>query len=290
MDTNKQNNIQEINEGEFQEKVINASNTCLILVDFWAPWCGPCKQLTPILEKIVNNANEKVVLVKINIDENQQIAGQLNIQSIPAVFAFKNGQPVDAFQGVIPEKKITEFIEKSLGEKLNEDHSPFYENVLELFSNKKFEDAKNILEDFSSNYPNELKAFGLYIDCLSSLENFKDAEIFIESLNDDVLKDKFVISAIKKMNIKSKNLKGPSIEDLLEKIKNDPKNIKSILKLSDKYFAENMIDESFSLLLINFKKDNDKIRSKFLEFFNALGNENPKTAEYRKKLSSLIFS
>ena len=106
MNTNKQNNIQEINEGEFQEKVINASNTCLILVDFWAPWCGPCKQLTPILEKIVNNANEKVVLVKINIDENQQIAGQLNIQSIPAVFAFKNGQPVDAFQGVIPEKKV----------------------------------------------------------------------------------------------------------------------------------------------------------------------------------------
>ena len=98
-------NINEINENNFEEKVINASSSSLILVDFWAPWCGPCKQLTPILEKIINNANGKVKLIKINIDENKEIAGQLQIQSIPAVFAFKNGQPVDAFQGIIPEKK-----------------------------------------------------------------------------------------------------------------------------------------------------------------------------------------
>ncbi len=98
-------NILEINESDFEEKVLKDSSSLLILVDFWAPWCGPCKQLTPLLEKVVNNSNGKVKLVKINIDENQQIAAQLRIQSIPAVFAFKDGQPVDAFQGVIPEKK-----------------------------------------------------------------------------------------------------------------------------------------------------------------------------------------
>ena len=98
-------NILEINETDFEEKVLKDSSKSLILVDFWAPWCEPCKQLTPLLEKVVNNSNGKVKLVKINIDENQQIAAQLRIQSIPAVFAFKDGQPVDAFQGVIPEKK-----------------------------------------------------------------------------------------------------------------------------------------------------------------------------------------
>ena len=102
---NESSNIKDINEQNFEEEVLKKSEDLLVLVDFWAPWCGPCKQLTPLLEKVVNNSNGKVKLAKINIDENQQIAGQLRIQSIPAVFAFKNGQPVNAFQGVIPEKK-----------------------------------------------------------------------------------------------------------------------------------------------------------------------------------------
>ena len=111
-------NIIEINESDFNEKVIEASKSILLLVDFWAPWCGPCKQLTPLLEKIIKKTGNKVILAKINIYDNQQIAAQLRIQSIPAVFAFKNGQQVDAFQGVIPENKIIEFVEKSLEEKL----------------------------------------------------------------------------------------------------------------------------------------------------------------------------
>ena len=88
---NESSNIKDINEQNFEEEVLKKSEDLLVLVDFWAPWCGPCKQLTPLLEKIVNNSNGKVKLAKINIDENQQIAGQLRIQSIPAVFAFKDG-------------------------------------------------------------------------------------------------------------------------------------------------------------------------------------------------------
>ena len=123
-------NIFDVSENDFEERVLKASNSNLILVDFWAPWCGPCKQLTPVLEKIINNAKGKVRLAKINIDENQQISTQLKIQSIPAVFAFKDSQPVSAFQGVIPESQIIEFIEKCLGEKLEDDFSEFYENIL----------------------------------------------------------------------------------------------------------------------------------------------------------------
>ena len=112
------NNIIDVNELDFETRVLEESLNRLVVVDFWAPWCGPCKQLTPILEKVISSSPDKIVLAKINIDENQQIAAQLRIQSIPAVFAFKDKQPVDAFQGVIPETEVIRFLEKSIGEKL----------------------------------------------------------------------------------------------------------------------------------------------------------------------------
>ena len=119
----------DVKENDFAAKVIEESIDKLILVDFWAPWCEPCKQLSPILEKVINGCKGKVLLAKINIDENQQIATQLRIQSIPTVLAFKNKQIANAFQGNIPENKLLEFIEKTLGEKLETDNTSFYIEV-----------------------------------------------------------------------------------------------------------------------------------------------------------------
>jgi len=284
------NNILEINEENFEAEVINASNDSLILVDFWAPWCGPCKQLTPILEKVISNSNNKAKLVKINIDENKNIAAQLRIQSIPTVFFFKDGQPIDAFQGVLAEKKIIEIIEKHLNEKLTSDFSEFYENILKLFNDNKFKNAKEILEGFIAENPNEFRGFAMYIDSLTYLEEFSNAEEFIKSLDEEVIKNSHIKSSLQKLNIKKENSKGPTLNEIKNDLNKDPENIDLILKLSDKYFAENMIDEAFNILLINFKKNKEKTKKKFLEFFEALGNDNPKTLEYRKKLSSLIFS
>ena len=111
-------NYKEISQNDFMKEVIEASKNSLIIVDFWAPWCGPCKELGPRIEKVVNQAKGKVNLIKINIDDNQELASQLQIQSIPTVYAFKDGKIANAFQGSIPESKIVKFIEDSLGEKL----------------------------------------------------------------------------------------------------------------------------------------------------------------------------
>merc|ERR1711966_225249 len=122
-------NIIDVSEVDFEIKVLEESSNRLVVVDFWAPWCGPCKQLTPILEKVISSSPDKILLAKINIDENQQIAAQLRIQSIPAVFAFKDKQPVNAFQGVIPETEVVKFLEKTLGEKLANNFADFYGQI-----------------------------------------------------------------------------------------------------------------------------------------------------------------
>jgi putative thioredoxin len=286
---NEKLNILEINEDQFEEKVLIASSSSLILVDFWAPWCGPCKQLTPLLEKIINTAKGKVKLVKINIDENQQIASQMRVQSIPAVFAFKDGQPVDAFQGVIPEKKIIEFIEKSLGEKLIEDFTDFFQSISSLFETKEYKKALLILEDFVANNAGNYQALALYLECLGYMENYTEAENLSKSFDEKTLKNSFIKSALKKISIKKANSVGPNLADLQKEHKNSPKDIKKVINLAEKYFAENMLDECFELLLQNYKNNNTVIKKKLLEFFETLGIADKHTIKYRKELSSLLF-
>ena len=163
---NEKSNIIDVDESSFNEQVMEASDSKLVLVDFWAPWCGPCKQLTPLLEKVVNKSKDKIILAKINIDENQQISTQLRIQSIPVVFAFKNKKLVNAFQGVIPEKQIIDFVEKALGEKLEKDFSEFFEKIENDIKEKNFLQAKDLLLDFIAENPKEYKAISLYLSLI----------------------------------------------------------------------------------------------------------------------------
>ena len=287
---NEISNILDVNESEFNDKVIEASSDKLIIVDFWAPWCGPCKQLTPILENVAKKSVDKITLVKINIDENQQIAAQLRIQSIPTVYAFKDKQIVNAFQGVIPEKQVIEFIEKSLGSELNADLTEFYELVKKNISENKFEETKDILLDFISKNPAEVDAINLYLECLIELKQFEEAESFIESLEEGIQENDGIKQSIKKIKIVKDNLNGPNIEELLLKLEKKPTDIDLILEVADKYFSIQEYDGCMELLLKNYPKNKNKIKEKMVEFFEVLGNSNEFTINYRKKLSQIMFS
>ena len=287
---NDNTNIIDVNETDFNDKVIEASESKLIVVDFWAPWCGPCKQLTPILEKIISKSGNKVTLVKINIDENQQIAAQLRIQSIPTVYAFKDKQIVNAFQGVIPENQIVEFIEKCLGSKINEDFTEFYNDITNAMAESKFEEAKDSLLEFISKNSDDIKGICFYLECLIELKQFEEVETFIGSL-DEVLKKKDEIKQVlKKMEIVKSNSSGPDVNELLGRLESEPTNIDLVLELSDKYFSIKEYELGMDLLLKNYPKNKDKVKNKMVEFFGVLGNTDQVTINYRKKLSQIMFS
>ncbi len=283
-------NIIDVTETEFNDKVIEASESKLIVVDFWAPWCGPCKQLTPILEKIISKSGDKVTLVKINIDENQQIAAQLRIQSIPSVYAFKNKQIVNAFQGVIPEGQIIEFIEKCLGSKINEDFTEFYKEIESAMAEDKFEETKDTLLEFISKNSDEIKGICFYLECLIELKQFEEVEVFINSLEKDVQEKDEVKQVLKKMKIVKNNSSGPDINDLLTKLEKEQSNIDLVIELSEKYFSMKEYENGMDLLLKNYSKNKDKVKNKMVEFFDLLGNNDQITIEYRKKLSQIMFS
>ena len=283
-------NIIDVTETEFNDQVIEASESKLIVVDFWAPWCGPCKQLTPILEKIISKSGDKITLVKINIDENQQIAAQLRIQSIPTVYAFKDKQIVNAFQGVIPEGQIIEFIEKCLGSKINEDFTEFYNEIESAMAENKFEETKDTLLEFISKNSDEIKGICFYLECLIELKQFEEVEVFISSLEKDVQEKDEVKQVLKKMEIVKNNSSGPNINELLGKLENEPDNIDLILEISDKYFSMKEYENGMDLLLKNYPKNKDSIKNKMVEFFGVLGNTDQVTIQYRKKLSQLMFS
>ena len=283
-------NIIDVTETEFNDQVIEASESKLIVVDFWAPWCGPCKQLTPILEKIISKSGDKITLVKINIDDNQQIAAQLRIQSIPTVYAFKDKQIVNAFQGVIPEGQIIEFIEKCLGSKINEDFTEFYNEIESAMAENKFEETKDTLLEFISKNSDEIKGICFYLECLIELKQFEEVEVFISSLEKDVQEKDELKQVLKKMEIVKNNSSGPNINELLGKLENEPNNIDLILEISDKYFSLKEYESGMDLLLKNYPKNKDSIKNKMIEFFDVLGNTDQVTIQYRKKLSQLMFS
>ena len=284
--------IIDINQDQFVAEVVEKSKTTPVIVDFWAPWCGPCKQLTPILENLVNKKNGKVILAKINVDENQGIAGQLNIQSIPTVYGFVDGKPIDAFQGAQPENKIEEMINKLIDATPGNEIPKLLEEADNLFKDQKFEEAQKVYETLVGMDPGNPKIIGGLLRCLVQIKKYDDAKEMMESLDDETLKDEEILK-IKKLLSNLETDEDGDIEELKLLVTNDPNNKEKRFELAEKYLSLNETELGFNELLIIFEKDpkwNDEAaKKKLLEFFDLLGFNDPNVLEARKRLSSLMF-
>ena len=283
--------IKDVNENTFAVDVIERSKEKIVIVDFWAPWCGPCKALTPILESQASKKIEHIEVVKVNIDENQTIASQLRIQSIPAVFAFSDGQPVDGFMGAKTEPEVEKFFE-ALIKKFSKNNSSFYEEINNFLLEERFEEAKSAVVEIIKTNPSA-ENYSLLIRSIIGLGDLKEVQQVIESLTPELLKDTNVKNAISSYELIKNNKIEGSKEDTLDKIKENPSDLNSMINYSKILFSENNFAECIEVLLEIYKKDkewNDGYAKKqLLSIFDHLGSENELSKKGRRALTSLIF-
>ena len=293
MDNNTKK-YKDINQNDFMSEVIESSKDILVVVDFWAPWCGPCKELGPKIEKIIGENSDKIKLVKLNIDENQELAMQMQIKSIPIVYAFKDGQPINAFQGNQPESEIIKFLEKSLGEKLKGNYVEIIAEARTLLNEEKYDESNSIIEEVISSSKDNKEAIEILIKNYVGLNEMDSAKQVIDSLEKNLLQDANIKSAIEVYNLKKGTEESGPKDEIILLVKKDPLNIENSKKLSDIYFAEKSYDEAFNIIFNLFsktKKENkDKVKKILLNYFELLGNTHEKTKEARRKLSSIMFS
>ena len=279
----------------FMADVIEVSKRVPVLVDFWAPWCGPCKQLTPLLEKVVKQANGKVRLVKINVDENQQIAAQMRVQSIPAVFAFVGGQPIDGFMGALPEGQIRQFIDK-LGSKgsLAEEIAAAMKVAEEAMQRKDFAEAQNILGQILGVDPGHVAALANFAKCQIELGDLDGASATLKSVPADKNASADVVSALAALDLALHPVDSSVLEQLQKSVATTPDDFQKRLDLAVALNGAGQRSEATDQLLfvIRRKRDwnEDAARKQLVQFFEAWGPKDEATLQGRRKLSAILFS
>ena len=292
-----ENIIVDSDTASFSNDVLEASKTGPVLVDFWADWCAPCKQLTPILEELVKSYKGLIKLVKIDTEKNQELSQQLQIQSLPTVYAFYEGQPIDGFSGAMPENEVKKFINKVIeasgGNKIEELQKAIAD-AEKLFNDEDFESALNAFSNLLSAEANNAKIIAGYGKCLLKLERNEEVKELLEGLEEDMLNDKNIISLIALSKLEKNNKTAGAPEEYIEEVNINPNNHELRFKLAEAYLASNLRQEGIEQLLIIVKKDrkweDDKARKKIIELLDAFGEDDPITSETRLKLSSIIFS
>ncbi len=290
--------VYDVSAQDFEEKVMRASLNAPVIVDFWAPWCGPCKQLMPVLERLVRETKGEVLLAKVNIDENQQLAAMLRIQSVPTVYAFYQAQPIDAFQGNLPESQLREFITALVKMARNNrpdsiDVPKALEAAALALAQGDIAGAQSVYIDILQQDPDNAPAFVGMVRCFLAAGDIEQAEGMIANAPASIAKDRNFAEAKSAIEIARKAPVGATAE-LEAKVAANPKDHQARIDLALALYAagnkEAATDQLLESIAIDRKWNEEAARKELLKLFEAMGHVDPVTIEARKKLSSILFS
>lgn len=290
--------IMDSDEASFMADVVEASQTTPIIVDFWAPWCGPCKTLGPQLEAAVKAAKGAVKMVKVNVDEAQMIAGQLQIQSIPTVYAFHKGQPIDGFQGAQPESEIKAFVDRVIkaagGEAPGDDLADAVEAAEEMLSEGAATDAAQTFAAILGEDPNHAGAYGGMVRAHIAMEALDEAEALLNGAPIEISQSPELEAAHAQLALARQAADVGPVAELQGAVDADPSDHQVRFDLAQALYANGEVQGAVDHLLDLFGRDKEwnegAAKQQLFTIFDALKANDPIVLNGRRKLSSLIFA
>ncbi len=291
--------VKDSTDRDFMVDVIEASRNVPVIVDFWAPWCGPCKQLGPVIEKLVRAAKGAVRLVKIDTDQHPMIASQLRVQSIPAVYAFFQGRPVDGFMGAKPESELKTFIDKLVklakasGAAAGDPLEEALAQAKEMLDAGDLQGAVDLYGEILQAEPENAAAYAGTIRCLIAAGDLENAKAMLAQAPAALAKDKELANVRASLEVAEQAANAGPIPELMERVAHNADDHESRFDLAMALFAAGKREAAVEELLTIVRRDrawnDDAARKQLVKFFEAFGPTDPLTVQTRRKLSTILF-
>jgi putative thioredoxin len=281
-------------EATFMQDVIEASQTVPVIVDFWAPWCGPCKTLGPALESAVRAAKGRIKMVKVDVDQNQMIAGQLRIQSIPTVYVFWQGQPVDGFQGALPQSEVNKFVDRMAALGGDGGLADALEAAEQMLTEGAVQDAAETFAAILDEDPGNAAAYGGVVRCHLALGDLDQAEALLAAAPAALANAKELEAARAQLELARQAASAGPEQELRAAVAADPDDRQARFDLALALHAAGKVDEAVDTLLDLFRLDREwndgAAKAQLMILFDALKPTDPIVLKGRRRLSSMIFA